>query len=60
MMLNSNLCSAQANECLRLAIETPHDAGTLSGIATVWQTLADQIDLYHARQPTPDPALGTP
>jgi hypothetical protein len=43
-MLNSNLCPAQANECLLLAIEKPDDATTLSGIAAGWQTLADQID----------------
>jgi hypothetical protein len=46
-----------ANERL-LAIENPHDAATLSGIAVGWQTLADQIDRYHARQPDPDPAFG--
>jgi len=38
MMLNSNLCRAQANECLLLAIEKPDDAVTLSGIAIGWQT----------------------
>jgi hypothetical protein len=58
MTLNSNLCRAQANECLLLAIEKPDDARTLSGIATGWQALADQIDRYHARQPDPDPAFG--
>jgi len=58
MMLNSNLCRAQANECLLLAIEKPDDAVILSGIAIGWQTLADQIDRYHARQPDADPALG--
>jgi hypothetical protein len=46
MMLNSNLCRAQANERLLLAIEKPDDAVTLSGIAIGWQTLADQIDRY--------------
>jgi hypothetical protein len=56
MMLNSNLCRAQANECLLLAIEKPNDARTLSGVAAGWQTLADQIDRYHARKPDPDPA----
>jgi hypothetical protein len=60
MMLNSNLCRAQANECLLLAIETPDDAATLSGIAVGLQTLADQIDRYHARQLDPDPAFGIP
>jgi hypothetical protein len=60
MMLNSNLCRAQANECLLLAIEKPDDAATLSGIAVGWQTLADQIDRYHARQLDPDPAFGIP
>jgi CheY-like chemotaxis protein len=33
-------------------------AGTLSSIATGWQTLADQIDRYHARGPDMDPAFG--
>src|ERR1700694_1208008 len=56
MMLNSNLCRAQGNECLLLAIEKPDDAGTLSSIATGWQTLADEIDRYHARGL--DPAFG--
>jgi CheY-like chemotaxis protein len=58
MMLNSNLCRAQASECLLLAIEKPDDANTLSGIATGWQALADQIDRYHARQSHSDPAFG--
>jgi len=49
MMLNSNLCRAQASECLLLALEKPDDAITLSGITTGWQALADQIDRYHAR-----------
>jgi hypothetical protein len=57
-MLNSNLCRAQANDCLLFAIEQPDDAGTLSSIATGWQTLADQIDRYHARGPDTDPAFG--
>jgi hypothetical protein len=60
MMLNSNLCRAQANECLLLAIGTPDEAVALSGIATRWQALADQIDRYHLRQPDPDPAFGIP
>jgi hypothetical protein len=60
MMLNSNLCRAQADECLLLALEKPDDAITLSGVAAGWQTLADQIDRYHARQPAPDPAFGIP
>jgi hypothetical protein len=55
MMLNSNLCRAQASECLLLAIGAPDDAIALSGIAIGWQSLADQIDRYHARQPDPDP-----
>jgi CheY-like chemotaxis protein len=54
MMLNSNLCRAQANDCLLLA----DDDGTLSGLATGWLTLADHIDRYHARRPNPDPAFG--
>jgi hypothetical protein len=58
MMLNSNLCRAQANECLLLGIEKPDDAATLSGLATRWQALADQIDRYYAQQPDPDPAFG--
>jgi CheY-like chemotaxis protein len=58
MMLNSNLCRTQANECLLLAIEKTDDAGTLSSIATGWQTLADQIDRYHARRADPDPSFG--
>ena len=58
MMLNSNLCRAQANDCLLLATEKPDDAGTLSSITTGWQTLADQIDRYHTRRPDPDPAFG--
>jgi hypothetical protein len=58
MMLNSNLCRTQANECLLLAIEKPEDATNLSGIAAGWQTLADQIDRYHARLPHSDPAFG--
>jgi hypothetical protein len=60
MMLNSNLCRAQANECLLLAIGTPDDAVALSGIASRWEALADQIDRYHLRQPDPDPAFGIP
>jgi hypothetical protein len=60
MMLNSNLCRAQANECLLLAIEKPDEARALAGIATGWETLADQIDRYHAHQPLPDPAFGIP
>jgi hypothetical protein len=59
-MLNSNLCRAQANECLLLVIEKPDDATTLAGLAAGWQTLADQIDRYHARRPHSDPALGIP
>ena len=59
-MLNSNLCRAQADQCLLLALEKPDDAITLSGVANGWQTLADQIDRYHARQPAPDPAFGIP
>jgi hypothetical protein len=55
MMLNSNLCRAQANECLLLAIGTPDDAVALSGIAIGWQSLADQIDRYHAHQSDPNP-----
>jgi hypothetical protein len=55
MMLNSNLCRAQANECLLLAIGTPDDAVALSGIAIGWQSLADRIDRYHARESEPDP-----
>jgi CheY-like chemotaxis protein len=58
MMLNSNLCRAQATECLLSAIEKPDAAETLSSIATGWQTLADQIDRYHARRPDTDPAFG--
>jgi hypothetical protein len=58
MMLNSSLCRTQANECLLLAIEKPEDATNLSGIAAGWQTLADQIDRYHARLPHSDPAFG--
>jgi CheY-like chemotaxis protein len=58
MMLNSNLCRAQASECLLLAVEKPDDATALSGIGTGWQALADQIDRYHARQPHSDPAIG--
>jgi hypothetical protein len=58
MMLNSNLCRAQANECLLLAIGSPDDAVALSGIAIGWQSLADRIDRYHARQPDPDPVPG--
>jgi hypothetical protein len=58
MMLNSNLCRAQAHECLLLAVEKPNDATTLAGIATGWEALADQIDRYHARQA--DPAFGIP
>ena len=54
------LCRAQANECLQLAIETPDNATTLSGIVTGWQALAEQIDRYHARQSDPDPAFGIP
>ena len=60
MMLNSNLCRAQASECLLLALEKPDDAATLSGIATGWEALADEIDRYHARQPVSDPAFGIP
>jgi hypothetical protein len=60
MMLNSNLCRAQANECLLLANETPDDAGTLSEMATGWQTLADQIDRYNARRSDPDPEFDIP
>jgi hypothetical protein len=60
VLLNSNLCRAQADECLLLALEKPDDAITLSGVAAGWQTLADQIDPYHARQPAPDPAFGIP
>jgi hypothetical protein len=60
MMLNSNLCRAQANECLLLAVEKPDDATNLAGIAAGWQTLADQIDRYHARQLDSNPALGIP
>ena len=61
MMLNSNLCRAQADQCLLLALEKPTDDATaLSGIATGWQVLADQIDRYHARQPASDPAFGIP
>jgi hypothetical protein len=60
MMLNSNLCRAQANECLLLALEKTDDATNLFGIAAGWQTLADQIDRYHARQPVSDPAFGIP
>jgi hypothetical protein len=41
------LCRPQANESLLLAIETPDDATTISGIATGWQALAEQIDRYH-------------
>jgi hypothetical protein len=55
MMLNSNLCRAQANEGLLLAIGTPNDAVALSGITVGWQTLADQIDRYHVRGPGPGP-----
>jgi hypothetical protein len=55
MMLNSNHCRAQANECLLLAIGKPDDAVALSGIAIGWETLADQIDRYHSREPSPDP-----
>jgi hypothetical protein len=58
MMLNSNLCRTQANECLLLVIEKPEDATNLSGIAAGWQTLADQIDRYHARLPHSDPEFG--
>jgi hypothetical protein len=54
MMIKSNLCRAQANECLLLAIGRPEDAVALSDIAIVWETLADQIDRYHAREPNPD------
>jgi hypothetical protein len=60
MMLNSNLCRAQASECLLLALEKPDDATTLSGIATGWHALADQIDRYHARKPNPDPVFSIP
>jgi hypothetical protein len=60
MMLNSNLCRAQANECLLLGIEKPDDAVTLSAVAVGRQTLADRIDRYHARQPDSDPAFGIP
>jgi hypothetical protein len=55
MMLNSNLRRAQANECLLLAIGKPDDAVALSGIAIGWQSLADQIDRYHAHRPDPNP-----
>jgi CheY-like chemotaxis protein len=59
MMLNSNLWRAQANECLLLAIEQRDETGTpSSSIATGLQTLADQIDRYHARRPDADPAFG--
>jgi hypothetical protein len=58
MMLNSNLCRAQADECLLLALEKPDDATALSGIATGWQALAAQIDRYHTKQRDPDPAFG--
>jgi hypothetical protein len=55
MMLNSNLCRAQADQCL----EKPDDATALSGIATGWQALA-HLDRYQARQPASDPAFGIP
>jgi hypothetical protein len=55
MMLNSNLCRAQADECLLLAIGTPDDAVALSSITMGWQSLADQIDRYHALEPDPLP-----
>jgi hypothetical protein len=58
MMLNSNLWRAQATKCLLLAIEKPDDAAALSGIATGWEKLADQIDRYHARESDPDPTFG--
>ena len=59
-MLNSNLCRAQAEQCLLLELEKPDDAVNLSGIANGWQALADQIDRYHAQQPASDPAFGIP
>jgi hypothetical protein len=44
-----NLCRAQANECLLLAIGTPDDAVAVSGISVGWESLADRIDLYTTR-----------
>jgi hypothetical protein len=60
MILNSNLCRAQANKCLLLAVETPNDATALAGMATGWEALAEQIDRYLSRQPNLDPAFGIP
>src|SRR5450631_3545200 len=56
----SSASDSQAVSIRLLAIERPDDAVTLSGIATVWQTLADQIDRYHARQHDLDSASSIP